>query len=123
MAARNILDIFRGTPYIQSDFRVTRPIKLGDRWQINPFAEFFNLFNRNNSGANYRGINLLPVPQDEAPNSNGRLTSLTSARTRPAHRRRLSPASNSSEIPAHWEISLAPALRSEFPSPRNSECE
>ena len=47
------LDQFRGTPYIQVDLRVTRPFKVGDRWQILPFAEFFNLFNRNNPGANY----------------------------------------------------------------------
>ena len=47
------LDQFRGTPYIQVDLRVSRPFKFGDRWQVLPFAEFFNLFNRNNPGANY----------------------------------------------------------------------
>jgi Carboxypeptidase regulatory-like domain/TonB dependent receptor len=47
------LDAFRGTPYIQADLRVSRPIKFGDRWELLPFAEFFNLFNRNNPGANY----------------------------------------------------------------------
>ncbi|HVR27512.1 MAG TPA: TonB-dependent receptor [Candidatus Polarisedimenticolia bacterium] len=56
------LDAFRGTPYIQMDLRVSRPIKVGERWQINPFAEFFNLFNRNNPGANYvASIAALPV--------------------------------------------------------------
>ena len=56
------LDDFRGTPYIQVDMRVSRPIKIGERWQINPFAEFFNLFNRNNPGANYvASIAALPV--------------------------------------------------------------
>jgi hypothetical protein len=67
------LDIFRGTPYLQSDLRVTRPFKIGERWEINPFAEFFNIFNRNNSGANY-AVNVvqLPVPQGQmAPNGNG----------------------------------------------------
>jgi hypothetical protein len=67
------LDIFRGTPYIQSDLRVTRPFKVGERWQINPFAEFFNIFNRNNPGANY-AVNVvqLPVPMGEMqPNGNG----------------------------------------------------
>ena len=67
------LDIFRGTPYIQSDLRVTRPIKIGERWEINPFAEFFNIFNRNNPGANY-AVNVvqLPVPMHETvPNGNG----------------------------------------------------
>ena len=47
------LDQFRGTPYFQVDLRVTRPFKVGERWQIMPFVEFFNLFNRNNPGANY----------------------------------------------------------------------
>ncbi|GAC1432100.1 MAG: hypothetical protein NVSMB58_13130 [Terriglobales bacterium] len=56
------LDAFRGTPYIQMDLRVSRPIKVGERWQVNPFAEFFNLFNRNNPGANYvASIAALPV--------------------------------------------------------------
>jgi hypothetical protein len=57
------LDDFRGTPYIQVDMRVSRPIKIGERWQINPFAEFFNLFNRNNPGANFvANVAALPVP-------------------------------------------------------------
>jgi len=47
------LDQFRGTPFIQMDLRVSRPIKWGDRLEIRPFAEFFNVFNRNNPGANY----------------------------------------------------------------------
>jgi len=67
------LDEFRGTPYIQSDLRVTRPFRIGERWQINPFVEFFNIFNRNNPGANY-AVNVvqLPVPQSQmAPNSIG----------------------------------------------------
>jgi hypothetical protein len=60
------LDIFRGTPYIQSDLRVSRPIKINERWQIYPFAEFFNIFNRNNPGANY-AVNVvqLPIPQQQ----------------------------------------------------------
>ncbi len=58
------LDEFRGTPYIQSDLRVARPFKINERWQIYPFVEFFNIFNRNNPGANY-AVNVvqLPVPQ------------------------------------------------------------
>ena len=59
------LDQFRGTAYIQADLRVTRPIKLNERWQVFPFAEFFNLFNRNNPGANFIGnIAALPFPND-----------------------------------------------------------
>jgi len=60
---RTSLDEFRGTPYIQADLRVSRPIKVGERWQINPFAEFFNIFNRNNPGANFvASVTALPVP-------------------------------------------------------------
>ena len=62
------LDAFRGTPYLQMDLRVTRPIKFGERWQVLPFAEFFNVFNRNNPGANYvANIAALPlIPSDIA---------------------------------------------------------
>jgi hypothetical protein len=60
------LDEFRGTPYIQSDLRVTRPFKIGERWRIDPFAEFFNIFNRNNPGANFAvNVSQLPVPSEQ----------------------------------------------------------
>jgi len=55
------LDEFRGTPYIQSDLRVTRPININERWRVDPFIEFFNLFNRNNPGANF-AVNIVQVP-------------------------------------------------------------
>jgi hypothetical protein len=64
------LDQFRGTPYVQVDMRVTRPFKVGERWNIMPFVEFFNLFNRNNPGANYvTNISALPVPVDHLFNA------------------------------------------------------
>jgi hypothetical protein len=51
------LDEFRATPYIQTDLRVSRPMALSRRKlegaSIMPFVEMFNLFNRNNPGANY----------------------------------------------------------------------
>jgi Carboxypeptidase regulatory-like domain/TonB dependent receptor len=57
------LDAFRGTPYIQVDVRVARPFNFKDRWSVMPFVEFFNLFNRNNPGANYvTSVGALPVP-------------------------------------------------------------
>jgi len=66
-----VLDQFRGTPYIQADLRVTRPIHLGEHNSLLPFIEFFNLFNRNNSGANYvTNIADLPVPAAEAATGN-----------------------------------------------------
>ena len=64
------MDQFRGTPYIQTDLRVSRPIKFGERWSIMPFAEFFNLFNRNNPGANYvTDISALPNPVNDLANA------------------------------------------------------
>jgi Carboxypeptidase regulatory-like domain/TonB dependent receptor len=57
------LDEFRGTPYVQVDMRVTRPINFHERWSVIPFVEFFNLFNRNNPGANFvTNVAALPVP-------------------------------------------------------------
>jgi hypothetical protein len=65
------LDVFRGTPYIQADLRVSRPFRVGERWSLLPFIEFFNLFNRNNPGANYVGnVTALPVPAAEAQSGN-----------------------------------------------------
>ena len=80
------LDEFRGTPYIQSDLRVARPFKLNERWQLYPFIEFFNLFNRNNPGANY-AVNVvqLPVPANQmVPNPVTGITNVTSVCTNPA---------------------------------------
>jgi hypothetical protein len=73
------LDEFRGTPYIQSDLRVTRPFKINERWRIDPFIEFFNLFNRNNPGANFAvNVAQLPVPAAQMmPNAQG-ITNVTS---------------------------------------------
>jgi hypothetical protein len=67
------LDEFRGTPYMQTDLRVTRPFKIGEDWQLNPFVEFFNIFNRNNPGANFAvNVTQLPVPASQMqPNQNG----------------------------------------------------
>ncbi|MGA7242319.1 MAG: carboxypeptidase regulatory-like domain-containing protein, partial [Terracidiphilus sp.] len=65
------LDQFRGTPYVQADMRVARPVKLGDHDTLMPFVEFFNLLNRNNPGANYvTNIASLPVPANEAQAGN-----------------------------------------------------
>lgn len=67
---KTALDGVRGTPYIQVDVRVSRPVKLGERATITPFAEFFNLFNRNNPGANYvTDISALPIPVNNLSNA------------------------------------------------------
>ena len=72
------LDEFRGTPYLQTDLRVTRSFKMRERWQIDPFVEFFNLFNRNNPGANFAvNVAQLPVPASQMhPDQNG-ITNVT----------------------------------------------
>ena len=64
------MDQFRGTPYMQVDLKVARPFKIGERWTVNPFIEFFNLFNRNNPGNNYIGdISALPNPVNDLSNA------------------------------------------------------
>ena len=66
-----VLDQFRGTPYIQTDLRVSRPFHRGERWTATPFIELFNLLNRNNPGANYvTNIATLPVPAAQAAAGN-----------------------------------------------------
>ncbi|HKU25995.1 MAG TPA: hypothetical protein VJQ54_11025, partial [Candidatus Sulfotelmatobacter sp.] len=64
------LDEVRGTPYIQVDLRISRPIKIRERATVTPFAELFNLFNRNNPGANYvTDISALPTPVNNLSNA------------------------------------------------------
>ena len=59
---KTTLDEVRGTPYLQTDLRVSRPVRFHERWAATPFIEFFNLFNRNNPGANYvTNVSVLPV--------------------------------------------------------------
>lgn len=65
------MDEFRGTPYIQADLRVSRPFKMQERWSVAPFIEFFNVFNRNNPGANFvTNVAALPVPSAQAQSGN-----------------------------------------------------
>jgi hypothetical protein len=64
------LDEMRGSPYVQFDLRVSRPFSYRERWAVTPFAEFFNLFNRNNPGAFYvTDISALPVPVNNLANA------------------------------------------------------
>jgi hypothetical protein len=51
--------------------RVSRPIHFRERWTLTPFIEFFNLFNRNNPGANYvTDVGALPVPPSQVAAGN-----------------------------------------------------
>jgi hypothetical protein len=78
------LDEFRGTPYIQFDLRVTRPITFSERWTLSPFAEFFNIFNRNNPGANYvTDISALPTPVNSLYNATAFCLNADCSQTQP----------------------------------------
>jgi hypothetical protein len=64
------LDQFRGTPFVQVDLRVSRPVQTGHA-TFEPFVEFFNLFNRNNPANNYvADVGALNVPADQVANGN-----------------------------------------------------
>lgn len=64
------LDQFRGTPFVQVDLRVSRPFNFHDRWSVTPFAEFFNLLNRNNPSNNFvADISALPAPVNDIANA------------------------------------------------------
>jgi outer membrane receptor protein involved in Fe transport len=64
------LDEFRGSPFAQVDLRISRNIVLGERATLRPFAEFFNLFNRQNPGNNYvPDISALPTPVNSFANA------------------------------------------------------
>ena len=78
------LDQLRGTPYIQVDLRVMRPFRIHDRWTVSPFIEFFNLFNRNNPGANYvTDISALPIPVNNLSNATAFCLDPTCMTTKP----------------------------------------
>jgi Carboxypeptidase regulatory-like domain/TonB dependent receptor len=67
---KTTLDELRGTPYVQADLRFSRSFTFHDRWSVTPFGEFFNLLNRNNSGANYvTDISALPTPVNNLRNA------------------------------------------------------
>ena len=78
------LDQFRGVPYLQTDVRITRPFHFHDRWQVSPFAEMFNLFNRNNPGANFvTNLAALPVPVNNLANATAFCLNADCSQTKP----------------------------------------
>ncbi len=78
------LDELRGTPYIQFDLRVTRPVKFGERYTLSPFAEFFNIFNRNNPGANYvTSLSAMPTPVNSLYNATAFCLNANCSQTEP----------------------------------------
>jgi len=81
---KTTLDELRGTPYIQADLRVSRPFTFHDRWTVTPFTEFFNLFNRNNPGANFvSNISALPTPVNNLANATALCLNADCSVTRP----------------------------------------
>ena len=78
------MDQFRGTPYIQTDIRVSRPFHFHDRGQVMPFIEIFNLFNRNNPGANYvTNLAALPTPVNSLTNATAFCLNAACTQTQP----------------------------------------
>jgi Carboxypeptidase regulatory-like domain/TonB dependent receptor len=78
------LDEFRGTPYVQADLRVSRAFTFHDRWWVTPFVEFFNLFNRNNPGANYvTDLGALPTPVNNLRNATAFCLNADCSQTKP----------------------------------------
>jgi Carboxypeptidase regulatory-like domain/TonB dependent receptor-like, beta-barrel len=82
--AQTSLDQFRGTPFYQVDLRVSRNIALGERVTLRPFAEFFNLLNRQNPGNNYvPDISALPTPVNNIANATAFCLNAGCTQTRP----------------------------------------
>ncbi len=78
------LDEFRGTPYLQTDLRVSRPFNFGEHWKATVFVDFFNLFNRNNPGANYvTNLAALPVPVNNLANATAFCLNAACSQTQP----------------------------------------
>lgn len=78
------MDEFRGKPYQQIDLRVSRPFKYGERLTIMPFAEFFNLLNRNNPGAFYiTDISALPMQVNDLSNATAFCLNASCTQTEP----------------------------------------
>lgn len=78
------LDQFRGAPYLQTDMRISRAVNFHDRWRLMPFLEIFNLFNRNNPGANFvTNISALPTPVNHPANATAFCLNADCSRTQP----------------------------------------
>jgi len=66
------------------DLRVSRPFHMGESWSVTPFAEFFNLFNRNNPGAFYvTSLASLPTPVNNLANATAFCLNASCTQTQP----------------------------------------
>jgi hypothetical protein len=78
------MDQLRGSPFVQTDIRVSRPIRLHDNARVMPFLEIFNLFNRNNPGANYvTNLAALPTPVNSLTNATAFCLNADCTQTKP----------------------------------------
>jgi hypothetical protein len=78
------LDGFRGTPFYQVDLRVSRDINFGERVTLRPFAEFFNLLNRQNPGNNFvPDISALPTLVNSLTNATAFCLDSSCVQTKP----------------------------------------
>jgi hypothetical protein len=72
-------DLKFGDNFSSLDLRVSKVIRIGERWTIEPIAEVFNLFNVTNvlgvSNVNYSGFSNVLVPDSNDPSSPGFLRS------------------------------------------------
>lgn len=72
-------DLKLGDKFSSLDLRVSKVIRIGERWRIEPIAEVFNLFNVTNvlgvSNVNYSGFSNVLVPDSNDPSSPGFLRS------------------------------------------------
>jgi TonB dependent receptor len=78
------LDQFRGVPYIQTDMRISRPFTFHERWRVTPYLEMFNVFNRNNPGANFvTNLAALPMPVNNLANATAFCLNASCTETQP----------------------------------------
>jgi hypothetical protein len=78
------LDQFRGVPYIQTDVRISRPFTFHERWRVTPYLEMFNVFNRNNPGANFvTNLAALPIPVNSLTNATAFCLNASCTETQP----------------------------------------
>jgi hypothetical protein len=80
------LDQFRGTPFEQVDLRVTRRFQPRETLALQPFIEFFNLFNRINPGNNFLpDLGAEPVPVNNLYNATAFCLNTSCTQTAPIH--------------------------------------
>ena len=79
------LDQFRGKPFSQIDLRISRNFRLGEHVSLRPFAELFNVLNRENPGSNFiPDISALPTPVNDISNATRCVSTLPARQRAPS---------------------------------------